>query len=93
MGRRGRGRPPRSRGDCNLHKLSLRFDDGVAGASAVKKREGNDRRIELFAFRTLDRRDTASRALNARTRAILHYLHRPLDYFRNVSEIEMKYGR
>jgi len=52
--------PPRSRDDCNLHKLSFRFDDDIAETTAVKKRIGNDWTIEFFALRTLDRRDTES---------------------------------
>lgn len=53
--------PPRSRDDCNLHKLSFRFDDDVAETTTVKKRVENDRRIEFFVFRTLDHCDTVSK--------------------------------
>lgn len=43
--------PPRSRDDCNLHKLSFRFDDDFAGTMAVKKRSKN-RILSVSHFRS-----------------------------------------
>jgi len=91
-----RTRPARglwSRDDCNLHKLSFRFDDDIVEATAVKKWIENDWRIEFFALRTLDRHDTTSRVFNKKDEEpfCIFYLH--LDYLRdkgNQSEIKVR---
>lgn len=42
-------RSPRSRDDCNLHKLSFHFDDDIAETPAVKKRGVvNDRKDRIL---------------------------------------------
>jgi len=85
--------PPRSRDDCNLHKLSFRFDDDIVEATAVKKWIENDWRIEFFALRTLDRHDTTSRVSNKKDEEPFYIFYLHLDYLRdmeNQSEIKAR---